>query len=103
MPIVIFDVAYYEKTNPDHVERDARAVSGTTYNDLDNDAGNPGGITRDQISEADIRTLGEFAVGTEVFIEGEPRENLDDADETGGSRIWWRGTVVGTLAPGGSA
>ena len=103
VPLVLFDVSY-RRQNPSHVEPDARAVSAERYGYVDDDAGNPGGITRAEIGEGDIRQLSEFGDATEVFVESEDPDDVLDDEDPNGSRIWWRGTTLtGNLADGGSA
>jgi hypothetical protein len=101
MPFVIFAVNV-QRLVPKYVSAEARAVLAAPYVHVDDAAWQPG-ITRAEIADDDIRPLSTYAIGTKVYIEGTRDENLDDDDTTGNARIWWRGTVVGILAPGGSA
>ena len=101
MPRILYDVS--EGTPPPReVSGETRAVRAAPYVQLDDEAGNPGGVTRADLDEPDIQTLGDFRIGDEVFVEGDPDETLDPDDPEQG-RIWWRATVTGALAPGGTA
>jgi hypothetical protein len=51
----------------------------------------------------DIQLVGVFAIGSDVYIEGLPQETLDEGDDSGSARIWWRALVVGHMVPGGIA
>ena len=102
MPLVLFDVAY-DKPNPSRVEPDARAVPADVYAHLDDDAGNPGGITKADIPDGDIRSLGSFEHGSEVYVEADDPNDVLDDDDPDATRIWWRGTIITGIAPGGSA
>lgn len=92
MPTVIFNVSF-EKPNPREIGPEPLAVPAAAYAHLDDEAGNPGGIMRIEINPADIRPLGQFLVGDEVFVQGDANDVLDD-DEPEATRIWWRGTVI---------
>ncbi len=92
MPTVIFNVTF-ELPNPRDLDPEPLAVPAAGYAHLDDEAGNPGGIMRIEINPADIRQLGSFEVGDEVFVEGDADDVLDD-DEPEATRIWWRGSVI---------
>jgi hypothetical protein len=73
---------------------ETRAVAGEKYAHLDE---GQSGITRADINDEDIRTLGSFKLGDDVFVESEePDDCLDDSDEQRekDTRIWWRVTLV---------
>jgi hypothetical protein len=92
MPTVIFNISF-EKPNPRDLDPEPPAVPAARYAHLDDEAGNPGGIMQGEIDPADIRTLGQFQVGDEVFVQGDAADVLDD-DEPDATRIWWRGRVI---------
>ena len=95
MPLVLFDVAF-DPRSPRVLPCDERAVAAERYAGIEDDAGNPGGVTRGNIRAVDIRALGEFESGEEVYVEGDAEEVLDDADDetTRASCIWWRGRIL---------
>ena len=95
MPLVLFDLAF-DPRNPRVLPCDARAVAAEPCAEVDDDAGNPGGVTRGDIRSEDVRGLGEFERGQQVYVEGDPEAVLDDADDetTAACRIWWRGRVL---------
>lgn len=69
------------------------AVAVEPYAHLDE---GQGGITRGEIRTEDIKTLGEFAPGNEVFVEADdPQDVLDntDADTERDSKIFWRARI----------
>lgn len=101
MPLVLFDVSF-DKPNPRVVPAETRAVAGEAYAHVDDEAGNPGGITAADVADDYIRQLDSFEHGAEVFVEGEPDDVLDD-EEPVATRIWWRARVILAVAPGGSA
>jgi hypothetical protein len=96
MPLVAFTVTFGDQANPRVIPADAHAVPAELYARVDDDAGNPGGITRGDIAGDDIRALGEFEDGADVYVEAEADDVLDDADEetTLASRIWWRARIL---------
>lgn len=64
---------------------------------MDDDAANPGGVTRADIRAEGVRRLGEFEDGQEVYVESDATDDvLDDTDDDTAmaSRIWWRGRVL---------
>ena len=90
MPRVAFTVSL-EMPNPREVDPGLPAVPAAPYVHLDDEAGNPGGVTRADLAGASPQPIGSFQVGVEVFVQSE--DVLDDADpET--TRIWWRGTII---------
>ena len=95
MPLVLFDIAF-DPRNPRVLPCDAHAVAAGPYIQVEEDAGDAGGVTRADIKVVDIRALGEFEDGKEVFVEGDAEHVLDDADDetTLASRVWWRGRVL---------
>jgi hypothetical protein len=103
MPIVIFAVMIHKGLVADDVPRDARAVPVARYIHLDHEHGCALAVTRAQINAADIQPLATYSIGADLYIEGEPRENLDDNDDTGNARIWWRAVITGRMVRGGSA
>jgi hypothetical protein len=67
---------------------------------VDEESGNPGGITTGDIKEGDIRPLGSFMTGSEVYVESDdPEDCLDDTDEESQRKthIWWLAEI--SLAP----
>jgi hypothetical protein len=102
MPLVIFDVTY-KGPPPCEVSGETCAVRAAPYVCVDDEAGNPGGVTRADLNDDDIRPLGAFKIGDEVFIEGLPQETLNVDDETGRARIWWRALITGPMVPGGTS
>ena len=101
MSLVLFDV-YVWKVDPEHVADDARAVRAGPCAHVHVEAENMV-ITRAEIDADDIQPLSTYAIGAKVYIEGEEGESLNDDDDTGGSRIWWRAVITGLLVPGGTA
>ena len=96
MPLVLFDVTF-DPRNPRVLPCDVRAVPAEPYAGIEEEAGNPGGITRADIAAIDIRCIGEFEDGQEVYVESDASDDvLDNADDEtcAGSRIWWRGRVL---------
>lgn len=95
MPLLLLNVCF-DRANPRALPVDARAVPAEPYAHLDEEAGSPGGITRADIDLVDVRALGSFGDGAEVFVESDDPEDLlelgDDDPQQG--RIWWRATVV---------
>ena len=96
MPLVLFDIAF-DPRNPRVLPCDARAVPAGPYAGSEDDAGNPGGVTRSEIRAVDIRCLGEFEDGSEVYVEGDVEDAVHDEDDatTLATRVWWRATVGG--------
>jgi hypothetical protein len=96
MHLLLFDVAF-DPRNPRMLPCDARAVPAGGYLQVEEDAGDPGGIVRADIAGHDIRALGEFEDGQEVYVESDASDDvLDDRDDetSAGSRNWWRGRVL---------
>lgn len=59
----------------------------------------PGAITRGDIHEADIRPLGSYVIGDEVYVESPDPDDFVEIDDEGEypppmGRIWWRARVV---------
>jgi hypothetical protein len=103
MSLVLF-VVFAWRVVPEDVPDDARAVpAGPCAHVNVNDEIENMVITRAEIDEHDIRPLSTYPIGADLYIEGEERETFNADDETGGSRIWWRGLVVGRMVRGGSA
>jgi len=50
MPLVAFTVTFGDQANPRVIPADAHAVPAELYARVDDDAGNPGGITRGDIA-----------------------------------------------------
>lgn len=98
VPRVLFAVNFGARPNPRVIPADTRAVPAAPYQHIDDAAGNPGGITRADLDTVDVRPLGTFEDGAEIYCEGEPDDVLDDEDPEG-SRIWWRATVERLGAP----
>jgi hypothetical protein len=97
MPLLVFIVWRDDQPNPRVVAGGTRAVPADLYASVDEAAGNPGGVTRADLTDADIRALSEFVDGQEVYVESsEPADVLDDTDDTTATatRIWWRARVV---------
>jgi hypothetical protein len=70
------------------------AVGAEPYAELDE---GQGGITRGDIKDGDLRALGTFEPGAEVFIESDdPTDVLDDTDTTTEqqTKIFWRAVLV---------
>ena len=102
MSLVLF-LVFAWRVVPEDVPDDARAVpAGPCAHVNVNDEIENMVITRAEIDADDIQPLSTYAIGTSVYVEGAAQENLDDDDETGGSRIWWRAVITGTLSRGGS-
>jgi hypothetical protein len=95
MPLLEF-VVTFDPRNPRVLPCDTLAVAAGRYLRVEEDAGDPGGIVRADIAGDDIRALGEFEDGDDVYVEGDAEDVLDDADDetSTASRIWWRGRVV---------
>jgi hypothetical protein len=96
MPLVLFDVAF-DPRSPRVLPVDIRAVPAEPYAGIEDDAGNPGGVTRADIRSEDVRCLGEFDDGSDVYVESDATDDvLDDTDDeaAAASRIWWRGRVL---------
>jgi len=95
MPLVLFDIAL-DPRNPRVLPCDTRAVPADLYTEIEDDAGNPGGVMRADIRAVDMRCLGELEEGQDVYVEGDPEDVLDDEDDetTLASRIWWRGRIL---------
>ena len=96
MPLVLFNVAFDPRT-PRVLPREAFAVPAGPYIQVEEEAGDPGGIVRADITSVDIRALGEFEDGSDVYVESDTTDDvLDDTDgeTTAVSRIWWRGRVL---------
>ena len=96
MPLLLFNVSF-DRPNPRVISADTPAVPAEPYSAVDDAAGNPGGITRADIQDQDIRPVGCFQDGDEVLVESDdPDAVLDDTDtETAAlTRIWWRATVI---------
>lgn len=73
---------------------DTLAVAARLYPELDDESG-PGGTTRGELRDADIKTLGQLvADGERVFYveSDDPSDVLFDDDEQAEreSRIWWK-------------
>lgn len=102
VPLVLFEIMFPGLV-PEDVPDEARAVRAAAYIYIDHAHGGFGAVVRADLNGGDIHPLAMFPVGAEVFIEGTRSENLDDDDTTGGSRIWWRGLLVGPMVRGGSS
>jgi hypothetical protein len=96
MPLVSFTVTFGDETTPRILPAAARAVPAELYTGIEDEAGNPGGITRGDLADGDVRGLGDFEDGHDVYVEGDPEDVLDDTDDETSmvSRIWWRATIV---------
>ncbi len=95
MPLVLFAVTL-DRPNPRMLSADARAVLATpSYVEIEEEDGDPGGITRAEINDADVR-LAEFLDGADVYVEGEAGDVLDDTtDERAvATRMWGRARVI---------
>lgn len=96
MPLVLFD-ANFSEHNPRVLPADARAVPAEPYVHIDDEAGNPGGVTRADLADDTIRPLGSFEDGAEVFIEGVADDDVlddTDAETAAATRIWFRAAVL---------
>ena len=103
MSLVLF-LVFAWRVVPEDVPDDARAVpAGPCAHVNVNDEIENMVITRAEIDADDIQPLSTYAIGAKVYIEGEEGESLNDDDDTGGSRIWWRAVITGLLVPGGTA
>jgi hypothetical protein len=79
------------------IPADARAVLATAdYIEIEQEDGDPGGITHAEVDDADIRPLGEFQDGQEVYVEGEAGDVLDDtsAERAAATRMWGRAKLI---------
>ena len=97
MPLVLFNISF-DTRDPKMLFCDARAVPAEPCAQIEDDPGNPGGVTRRDIADVDIRTLGAFEDGAEDYVESDAGADvLDDADEATErlTRIWWRATIGG--------
>ena len=97
MPLILFTASFAGQSNPRVLPAGTPAVLAGHYIRVEEDAGNPGGVTRGDIASADIRTLGECADGQDVYVESDATDDvLDDTDDETSvtSRIWWRATVL---------
>jgi hypothetical protein len=94
MPLMLFNVSF-DTQNPSMLLCDARAVPAEPRAQLGDDAGNPGGVTRGDIADADIRAVGEN--GSDVYVEGDPEDVLEDEGDatTLATRVWWRAPIGG--------
>ena len=76
---------------------DVRAVPAEPYLAAEEAQGNPGGITRAELVDSDIRPLGSFEDGALLYIESDdPTDALDDTDDDSiaATRVWWRARLV---------
>ena len=97
MPLVQFSVSFDDKPKPRVLAAEARAVAAEPYLSVDEEAGDPGGVTRADIADGDIRPLGTFEDGAEVYVESpDPTDALDDTDEStdAETHIWWRAVIL---------
>jgi hypothetical protein len=95
----VIRIRYYSRDGDDPTPRsiseNARAVPAEPYRDVDNDCG---GITAMDVRPEDVRRLGEFGPGQEVFVEGDDPDHAWERETEEGrrnTRIWWRAVVVG--------
>jgi len=97
MPFILFSVSIGDQPNPRVLSADARAVAAAPDLSVDEEADDPGGITRADIADGDIRPVGTFEPGAEVYVESPDHEDvLDDTDETteAETHIWWRAVIL---------
>ena len=88
--LVEFDATFGDQPNPRPIDGGARAVPADPYAALDD---GQGAVIRDDLEGEDIRTLGLFDAGDEVFVESADPDDTDD-ETSAATRIWWRGTIV---------
>ncbi|MFI5297301.1 MAG: hypothetical protein ACHREM_04325 [Polyangiales bacterium] len=93
MALVLFTAAF-DRPNPRPLPGDPRAVPAAPYAHVDDEAGNPGGITRADVADEFIRALSGFEDGAEIFVESDDDGDVLDDEEAEGTRIWWRAVVV---------
>jgi hypothetical protein len=99
MPLVVYAAAI-KRAKATILAADTRAVSAEAYECIEAESGDTGGILRGDILDPDIRPLGSFVDGDEVYVEGDdPDDVLDDTDDTTirDTHIWWR--AVGDVPP----
>jgi hypothetical protein len=72
----------------------AGAVPAELYRQREADAGDPGGIVRADIDDADILPLESYEDGDEVYIEGPEPDDVLDHEEPEATHIWWRARVL---------
>jgi len=91
-------VRYFSKNDPPDasLDEDTRAVPcSERYAEIDNDCG---AVTYMDVRSEDVKPLGEFAQGDEVFVEShDPAHVLDRETETAkrNTRVWWRARIEG--------
>ena len=96
MPFVMFAMPRDNPT-PHELPSDTQAVPAEPYLALEEAHGNPGGITRAELLDSDIRPLSSFEDGALLYVESDdPTDVLDDTDEDTErlTRIWWRAVLV---------
>ena len=97
MPFILFSVSFDDQRNPRVLAAEACAVRAEPYLGVDEEAGDPGGITRADVSDGDIRALGTFDDGGEADVESPELEDvLDNTDESAEAEthIWWRAVIL---------
>ena len=102
MPFVLFEV-WLPAIVLERVPDDARAARTSPCIYVDESCMDLCAVVRADLDERDIHLVGDFAIGSEVYVEGLPEETIDLDDDAGPCRIWWRGLLVGLMVPGGSA
>ena len=96
MPFVMILMPVGRET-PRLLPSDVRAVGAEPYLALEEAHGNPGGLTRADLLDNDIRPLGSFEDGDEIYVESDdPTDVLDDTDDDtiAATRVWWRARLV---------
>ena len=93
MPLIAIAVHSNDPTPHRVVPADIRAVPAAKYALYEEAAGNPGGITRGELADDDIRALSTYEDGEAVYMEGDPGEVLDD-EQGEATRIWWRARLI---------
>jgi hypothetical protein len=95
MPVVSYAVPF-SKPNPSVLSANTRAVPAALYRPIESEAGEPGGVTASDIDPQQVRALGDFSDGDEVYVEGEPDDVLDDTDDdtAAATRIWFRARLL---------
>ncbi len=85
-----------DNATPRLLPPDVRAVGAEPYLAIEEAHGNPGGLTRAELRDDDIRALGSFDDGDQLYLEGEPEQVLDDTDDDtiAATRVWWRAVLV---------
>jgi hypothetical protein len=90
-------IRYFSKCDPPDasLDDDTRAVPcSERYAEIDNECG---AITFMDLRPEDVKSLGEFSRGDEIFVEsGDHTDAFDRETEaaTRNTHVWWRATVI---------